>query len=92
MKTIEYSDFIEEYKPVKNHIDGDAAFDGYMFETYGEELEYVTSQKQDKIWTIMDSESEEGIDIVSGYHVVNRLGYLITNKAFNEEVLVKDEY
>jgi len=41
MKTINIDEFIETYKPIKNHIIQDAPYDGCMFETYGEEVEYV---------------------------------------------------
>ena len=38
-------EWFETYKPIPNHIDENASFNdgehGYMFETYGEEVEFV---------------------------------------------------
>jgi hypothetical protein len=31
------------YKPIKNHLDKNASWNGEMFETYGEEVEFVIS-------------------------------------------------
>lgn len=72
-------DFINKFKPVKNHIDDNASFDGCMLETYGDELEYVRNKLQSdplKIWTVLDCDGESVI--ANGYHYVNRVGYLIT--------------
>ena len=38
---INWEQFEADYKPVKNHIDNNASYDGFMFETYGAELEIV---------------------------------------------------
>ena len=35
---ISEDEFDSIYKPVKNHIDNNASFSGYMFETFNEEL------------------------------------------------------
>ena len=35
------NEFFNTYKPITNHINPNAPFDGCMFETYGEEFEYV---------------------------------------------------
>lgn len=71
--------WIEEYKPVQNPLVDDAPWDGCMFETYGEELEYVRTAFPDKIWTLVEAEGKQYI--VEGFHYVNRLGYFITSKA-----------
>lgn len=73
---MEYEEFLEKYKPIENHIDKYAAFNGCMFETYGEEAEYVRNSCPENIWTIIT----EGDDmfIIPRYHYVNRLGYFIT--------------
>lgn len=76
-----YDEFFEKYKPVKNHIDQNAANDGCMFETYGDELKHVLSIANSpdcrKVWTIMDGDNGS-VFIGNGYHLVNRIGYLIT--------------
>lgn len=78
--------WFEEYKPVVNHLESNASFQdengvGVMFETFGAELEYVLSianTEPDRVWTYMDG--DEGTFIGNGYHLVNRIGYFITEK------------
>ena len=90
-------EFYEKYNPVKNHLDANAAFDGCMFETYGTEVEYVSAfaknENKNKVWTII--EAEGNFYYLSGYHIVNRFGYLITEEAVPEneeyEVLLDTE-
>lgn len=87
------TEFDDKFTLIKNHIDDNAAFDGNMFETYGEELEFVKQMaKQNRVITII--ESDEGCDededgfvtpkmyYVSGMHFVNRIGYLISEQPF----------
>ena len=74
---MEFEEFVETYKPISNHLDGNASFDGLMFETYGAEVEFVKSQSPDKIWMYGDGD-DGGSYIWSGWGFVNRLGYFIT--------------
>jgi hypothetical protein len=48
-----------------------------MFETFGEELAHVQAQDHNRVWTIIDCDGQ--LVIASGFHVVNRLGYLIAS-------------
>lgn len=78
--TCEEDIFIERFRPIVNHIDPNASFDfgygGCMFETYGEEFEYVRLQNSDCIWTLIE---EDGVLFVgSGLRFVNRLGYFVS--------------
>jgi hypothetical protein len=70
------------YKPIYNHIDKNASFqdesgNGIMFETYGDEVEFVKSQSPANIWTYGDGDDGGGY-IWNGWHFINRLGYFIT--------------
>ena len=65
------------YRPIKNHIDTNASFDGEMFETYGDEVEFVKAQDEDRIWMYGDGD-DGGSYIWNGWHFVNRIGYFIT--------------
>lgn len=81
-------EFYEKYNPVKNHLVPDAAFDGFMFETYGKELEYIQSHKnKQQIWTII--EVDGNFYFVSGYHFVDRFGYLLTEELVEEGVEIE---
>jgi hypothetical protein len=60
------------------------SFGGCMYETFGEELEYVRKQPTNRIWTIVDTDGDDLI-ILAGFHIVNRLGYLITDEEWSDE-------
>ena len=70
-------EWFDTYKPILNHIDDNASFDGHMFETYGDEVEFVKSQSPANIWMFGDGD-DGGLYIWSGWGFVNRLGYFIT--------------
>jgi hypothetical protein len=74
-----FDQWAEKYKPVVNHLDQNASFQdengiGIMFETYGEEMEYVNKQDPRCVWTYAD---EDGSYIVAGRRFANRLGYFV---------------
>ena len=77
-------EWFDTYKPLPNYIDDNASFDGHMFETYGDELEFIKAQDSNRIWTYADGD-EGGLYISSGWHVVNRIGYFITAVPFDEK-------
>jgi hypothetical protein len=65
-----------------NHLNPNASWQvddgsGCLFETYGEEAEFVSKQDSSTIWTLVD-DGEGGECIISGFHFVNRLGYLLS--------------
>jgi hypothetical protein len=75
-----WEEFEEQFKPVKNGIDAGAPYDGYLFETYGQEMEAVrdeVEQRKSVVWTLL-SEGETTW-ISEGFHFVNRQGYFITS-------------
>lgn len=98
MKTIKISedDFIEKYKPVQNHIDNNAAFNGWMYETYGNELDYIfeLSKNSKRVWTIIgDDDDDDTLFYAAGFHLVNRLGFIVTENEYEtglEEVELDD--
>lgn len=73
----------EKYKPLKNHIDT-SSYD--KFETYGEELEFVRSQDNKLIWTLVDGD-DGNLYIINGYHLVNRVNYFVTQVPCDVEFL-----
>jgi hypothetical protein len=78
-------EWYEKYKPIKNHLDKNASWNGEMFETYGEEIQFVNSQPDENVWTWV--EAEGGTYLVSGQSYVNRLGYLICTVPWTEEAM-----
>lgn len=72
------------FKPIVNHLDPQASWQtddgngtGIMFETFGQEWEFVASQDENKVWSYMDDDegnlilcgSFEDPDDVIGYFV-----------------------
>ena len=80
MKTIMYDDWVDQYQPIENPFDKDAGYEGCMFETYGEENEYVLNNlNRNTVWTLITGDDEDSW-VIPGYHIVNRMGYFITTK------------
>jgi len=90
MKDIQLGEdaFLTLFPPTRNHLDSSAGFDfgdgGTLFETYGEELEFVRSQDPDRVWTLLECDGE--LHIVSGFHRVNRLGYFVCEQSIPDGV------
>lgn len=78
----------DRFKPINNTFDDNASFDGIMFETYGEELDFVRShyyhQHTEHIWTYVDGDG--GTYIINGYHLVNRIGYFVTEGQYDKSL------
>lgn len=82
----ELDDWTSTYKPITNvlspsntnvHLED-------KFETYGEELEYVlnvANSEPNRVWTLVDGD-DGNLYIINGYHLVNRVNYFITERAF----------
>ena len=79
-------EWFDTFKPLPNLIDLDASFNdgenGYMFETYGPELNFVKAQDPNRIWTYCDGDVD-GTYIFQGMRIVNRIGYFVTTVPFD---------
>lgn len=82
-----FDEWQARFKPITNHLDRGASFDGLMFETYGAELAHVLMIANGdfgragarKVWTLCEGDDGSPV-ICEGYHLCNRLGYFITAK------------
>ena len=92
-------EFDDRYTLVSNHLDPHASWaycegSGCLFNTYGPELEFVRQQDPHTIWTLVDGD-EGNQYVLSGFHIVNRIGYLISKEVIPEstniEVLIPTE-
>jgi len=77
---LDFEQWVADFEPVrvKNFERDDFEFDDYALETYGHELScvrFMLAFFPDTVWTLHD-----GGFISDGYHLVNRLNYLITKK------------
>ena len=68
--------FFERHKPVTNQF-VEAPYDGAMFETYGEEFEFVKKQSSNNLFTLVEAEGK--MYACPGFHFVNRLGYFVVS-------------
>ena len=83
--TLTEDEFNSQFPLVENHLNPQASWafgdgQGCLFETYGEEFEFVRQQDPAKVWTITDGDDGDWY-IVNGLHYVNRIGYLISRNA-----------
>jgi hypothetical protein len=105
IKKLTEEEFDAKYELIDNHIDTNAGFDGKMFETFGEEIDFVREiSKQNRVITIVESDDnckdcDEDDDecvpdmyYISGMRLVNRIGFLITSEPITEEFEVKIEW
>ena len=81
-------EWIATYKPIKNHLDTNASFNGEMFETYGKEVEFVKQQNPNTIWMYGDGDDGGGY-VWSGWGFVNRIGYFITEVPFPDNTTIQ---
>ncbi len=92
---LDEDDFPKQYPLIPNHFRANACWSygdgpGCLFETYGEELAFVRSQDPRTIWTLVDHPEDDNKELVlSGYHLVNRIGYLISTVPFPEDVHIE---
>lgn len=85
---MDFDEFVDTYKPITNHIDKNASFDGLMFETYGDEYEFVKQANEKHIWMYGDGD-DGGSYLWSGWGFVNRIGYFITEVPFPDNTTIQ---
>lgn len=90
--------FYDVYKPFKNPYQPDGtAFGDILFETHGVELDFILTfvndlKRSQRVWTIVEVDGK--MYITAGYHIVNRIGYVITEKEWEtgvEELCLDDD-
>ena len=69
--TITWDQFEQKFEPIEH------PFGGYLFETYGSDLEEVEARNPQNVFTAIDGGGPY-LDAVSGLKFVNRLNYIIT--------------
>jgi len=88
LKVLSLDNWIDQFKPQPNHFDTGHGLDfgngNCLYETFGEELAFITrlqEKKPNSIWTLVDVDGE--MIISEGFHLVNRMGYLITENSYD---------
>ena len=76
----------ETYKPKSNPNDPGASFMGLLHDTYNPEIQNVLDAPRNRVWTLVESEGR--LFISCGLQKVNRLGYFITEKPWDEDTVI----
>ena len=76
-----WNEWADKFKPIKNKFT--IYSDDTMFETYGEELDFVKAQDPRCVWTYVDGDMSSVL--LAGFHFVNRLGYYVTEVPWDNE-------
>lgn len=72
-----FDEWVEKYKP---NCFGE---DVIVYETYGKSLSFIQKQPNNHIWTLLSD--GEVTCIVSGFRYTNRLGYIFSNNALEND-------
>ena len=78
----------EQFKFMVNNYDDNASFEGLMFETYGDEVEYVKTKTENRIWMYGQGD-DGGLYIWSGWGFVNRIGYFISEQPVPDNTIIQ---
>jgi hypothetical protein len=78
-----WDEWEKKFKPIQNHFYPDQP-ETTMFETYGEEVEFVANYDNRYVWTYLVG--DESVLVCAGYHYVNRIGYYITEVPWEDEM------
>jgi hypothetical protein len=89
--SLTWSEWETAFSPISNHLSSTP--DEQMFETFGDEWEFIKSQDPHNVWTWV---SGEGCDLlVNGIAYINRIGYYITADSWKDdteyEILISKE-
>ena len=89
-KLPDIEEFFEEFEPV--NFSPEEEYETYMLETYGEDLKMVLAADPKYVWTLVEGDSG-ALWLIAGYHVVNRLNYVISRKPWDtsEEIFPWEE-
>lgn len=86
-------EFDDCYSLVPNHINPSAGWaigesGGCLFETDGEEFEFIRRQDPLNVWTLVDGDDGD-MYVISGLHFVNRVGYLLSTIPVPEDTTIQ---
>ncbi len=87
--TIEHNQILlEKHTPAieagRYNADDIAPWCGCMYETFGDELDYVMTIPHTRVWTVIQEGEEEPV-IVAGRWRINRMGYLVSKEEWKDE-------
>lgn len=72
--------FYDYFKPYRHPAASNNIWGGLGLETFGKDIDTVEKLDASYLWTVLDGESNNDQWIVPGFHFVNRICYLVTEK------------
>jgi hypothetical protein len=83
MNTISFTadQFFQRIPLMPNHLNPDAPFGGFLFETFGAEWAHIKQYRPQRVWTLI-TDDEGGMLVVSGFRFANRLGYFLSKATY----------
>jgi hypothetical protein len=86
-------EFAARYPLRTNHLNPTAGWAnrqgiGCLFETYSAELAFLHQQNPRTVWTLLD-DGDGGQYVESGFHLVNRIGYLVSTVPVPERMVIQ---
>ena len=91
--TLTEDEFDEQFPLITNHLNPNASWafgdgPGCLFETYGEELEFIRHQDPNRVWTFVDGDDGDQY-VISRPHFVNRIGYLVSREPIPDNTSIE---
>lgn len=78
-----FKEFLSEYLPRKNHRNTHAKLHGLLYDPFGEDLQFVRSVAEQRVWTVKDGPLH--LVIEPGVRWIDRLGYIVTLKPWDSD-------
>jgi len=87
---IPVDDWVERFRPLVNPVDATCGYDFgdgcTLVETYADHLTYLATIPEERIWTVVENDGT--FTIVSGRALVNRIGHVVTEVPWTNDVEV----
>lgn len=64
---------------------------GTLYDKYGEDIEVVKAAGVNRVWSVIEGENDNQY-LFPGFHIVNLMGYVISEKPITEEELASGEW
>lgn len=79
--TLHEDAFYEYFLPYRHPSASYDIWGGHGLETFGDDLKIVHNIDKESLWTVVDGDSGRDVWIIPGYHYINRICYLVTERA-----------
>ncbi|MFG6080498.1 hypothetical protein ACEUZ9_001102 [Paracoccus litorisediminis] len=82
--TMSFETWIDTFKPIRNPLAPEGNHDGFAFEIIDEHMTILRQTSKDRVWTLVSGDDGESLFLIEGLHLVNREGYMITERPWTE--------